>query len=139
MTMLPGRVGRPPLYMQSPFTAELAPSLAVRQSRGYEPSLWLGLLLQGPDADGYGAVELEDGDYSRQAVELSPRSASHLTIPRLVLFDLFSRPIIKALALFNAAGALEAYGALRSATAGGQPPARFEFRSHQIIIKRPDG
>lgn len=139
MTMLPSRAGRRALYMQSPFTAELAPSLAVRQSRGYEPSLWLGLLLHGPDADGYGAVELEDGDYSRQAVELSPRSASQLTITRPMLFDLFSRPIIKALALFNAAGTLEAYGVLRSATVGGQAPARFEFRSHQIMIKRPDG
>lgn len=138
MTLITARPGRSPLYMQSPFTCELAPALAARQARAFASPLDLGLLLRCPDADGNGAVELDDQNYQRQAVELAPRSSSHLVVPQPVLFDLFGCPLVRGLGLYTASGHLEAYGALRSARPG-HPPSRFGFRSHQILIKRPRG
>lgn len=72
MTMFTVRPGRATLYMQSPFTAELAPALRAKQDRAYPAGVYLGLLLNLPDPDGHGAVVLGDEEYTRQAVELAP-------------------------------------------------------------------
>ncbi|MFA4952578.1 hypothetical protein [Brevundimonas sp.] len=138
MTMFTARPGRARLYMQSPFTAELAPSLRVKQDRAYPASVYLALLLDLPDPDGYGAVVLDDDGYTRQAVALSPRSSSHLTIHRPVRFEIPGQPMVRGMALFNGQGELAAYGALRSAHAGYPAPSFIEFKSHQILVKRVD-
>lgn len=124
--------------MQSPFTAELAPSLRIKQEAAYPAVLWLALLLGLPDADGHGAVELADANYTRQSVTLSPRSSSHLTIHRPVRFEIPGQPMVRGMALFSEEGELAAYGALRSAYAGYPAPSFIEFKSHQILVKRVD-
>lgn len=138
MTQFSGRPGRHPLFMQSPFTAELAPSLPIKQEAAYPAVLWLGLLLGLPDSDGYGAAELADAGYTRQSVALSPRSSSHMTIHRVVRFDIPDRPMVRGVALFGDEHELAAYGALRSAHAGYPAPNFIEFRPHQILVKRVD-
>jgi hypothetical protein len=138
MTMFTARPGRATLYMQSPFTAELAPSLRAKQDRAYPAGVHLGLLLNLPDPDGYGAVVLDDEGYMHQAVELAPHSASHLAISRPVRFDVPGRPLVCGLALFDEQGGLVGYGALRSAHAGYPAPTYIEFKAHQILIKRVD-
>lgn len=138
MTQFSGRPGRHPLFMQSPFTAELAPSLTMKQAAAYPIVLWLGLLLGLPDSDGHGAVELVDANYTRQSAALSPHSSSHLTIHSPVRFEIPGQPMVRGMALFNDTGELAAYGALRSAHAGHRAPSFIEFKSHQILVKRVD-
>lgn len=138
MTLIKARLGQPPLYMQGPFSCELAPALVARQARTFTFPLYLGVLMTCPDVDGHGSVELDDEDYQRQAVEFGPRSSSHIAILHPVLFNLRRRPLMWGLGLYSAAGDLEAYGALRSGKPGHKPPSHFEFRPYQILIRRPD-
>lgn len=138
MTRFAIRQGGRPLFMRSPFTAELSPSLRIKQEATYPEGLWLGLLLDLPDPDGHGAVELNDADYTRQQVALSPYSSSHLAVHRPVRFDIPRQPIVRGIALFTDQEELAAYGALRSAYAAYASPDCIEFKSHQILVKRID-
>ena len=126
-------------WMTSPFTAEMTPTAAARRAGAYSSPLYLGLLVQLPDPDGTGAVELAHAHYDRQLVELGPRSTSHLTIPRPVLFNLHGCPPVVGVGLYDLEGALESYGVLRSSRVSNRPATTFEFASHQILIKKPRG
>ncbi|MBJ7484200.1 hypothetical protein [Brevundimonas sp.] len=133
--------GHPPSPMgpwkSSPFNAEMAPTAAAKRAGAFSNPLYLGLLVKLPDPDGVGSVELEHPGYIRQIVDLTPRSASHLTIPRHVQFEVQGCPSVIGLALFNADAVAEAYGVLRSHCITWQRPQKFEFASHQILVKRP--
>nr|WP_314188142.1 hypothetical protein [uncultured Brevundimonas sp.] len=124
-------------WMTSPFTAEMTPTAAVKRVGDYSRPVYLGLLVQLPDPDGVGAVELAHAQYLRQLVELTPRSTSHLTIPRPVFFDLHGCPPVVGTALYDCEGALEGYGVLRSSRVSDRGATTFEFASHQILIKKP--
>lgn len=124
-------------WMTSPFTAEMTPTAAVKRAGDYSSPAYVGLLVRLPDPDGVGAVELTHAQYLRQLVELTPRSTSHLTIPRPVLFDLHGCPPVVGIGLYDCEGALEGYGVLRSSRVSDRPATTFEFASHQILIKKP--
>lgn len=138
MTLINAHSSPVPLYMQSPFNAELGPSLAVRARGTYSPDLFVALFMTPPDADGVGGVELVDGEYQRQAVDLVPRGYKHLTVPRPILFRMFSCPLIKGIGLVTEDGVIEAYGSLRSARSAQKPTSRIELQSHQMLIRLPD-
>lgn len=125
-------------WMTSPFNAEVSPTAAVKQARTFSTPLYLGLLRRLPDPDGVGAIEVDSAGYLRQLIELTPRSVSHMTIPRPAQFDLDGGPVVVGVGLFDHDGRLEGYGVLRSSRIVWRPPNRFEFASHQILIKRPD-
>lgn len=124
-------------WMISPFNVEMSPTAAVKRAGVFSIPLYVGLLTRLPDPDGVGAVEADNPGYLRQLIELTSRSASHVTIPRLVTFDLDNRPVIVGTGLFDESGNLEAYGVLRSSRISCRPASRLEFASHQIMIKRP--
>lgn len=124
-------------WMTNPFTAEMSPTAAVKRAGVYSSPVYLGLLVELPDPDGVGAVELAHAHYLRQLVELAPRSTNHLTIPRPVLFDLHGCPPVVGTALYDGEGRLESYGVLRSSRISDRPATTFEFASHQILIKKP--
>lgn len=124
-------------WMTNPFTAEMSPTADVKRAGAYSSPVYLGLLVQLPDPDGVGAVELTHPRYLRQLVELAPRSTCHLTIPRLVLFDLPKCLPVVGTGLYNSKGGLESYGVLRSSRISNRPATTFEFASHQILIKKP--
>ena len=124
-------------WMTSPFTTEMSPTAAVKRAGEFSSPVYLGLLIQLPDPDGVGEVELAHPQYVRQLVELIPRSAFHLTIPRLVVFDVHGSPPVVGLGLYDSEGGLESYGVLRSSRISDRPATRFEFGSHQILIKKP--
>ncbi|WP_426038414.1 hypothetical protein [Brevundimonas sp. DC300-4] len=135
--------GQPPSphgpFMTSPFNAELAPTAAAKRAGAFSNPMYIGLLLQLPDPDGVGSVELDYPGYERQLVDLTPRSASHLTIPRHVRFEVQGCPPVIGLALFDADAVAEAYGVLRSHRITWHRPQKLEFASHQILVKRPTG
>lgn len=124
-------------WKTNPFTAEMSPTAAVKRAGAYSSAVYLGLLVQLPDPDGVGAVELAHAHYLRQLVELTPRSTSHLTIPRPVLFDLHGCTPVVGTALYDYQGELESYGVLRSSRVSDRPATTVEFASHQILIKKP--
>lgn len=123
-------------WMASPFNAEMSPTAAVKRAGVFSTPLYLGLLSGLPDQDGIGAIEVEGSGYLRQLIELTSRSASQETIPRAVVFDVSEGPVV-AVGLFAQDDRLEAYGVLRSAQIVWRRPTRFEFASHQILVKRP--
>ena len=127
----------PQRFPKGPFGAELTPTLMVKLARAYPDEMFLGLLSKAPDVDGVGGQELIQVGYRRQAIQLTSRSRSHLTVPHAVLFDIFACPAIAQLALFDSEGVLQAYGVLRPHTTAPSLPTRFEFPSHQILVKRP--
>ena len=135
--------GQPPSphgpFKTSPFTAELAPTAAAKRTGAFSSPLYLGLLVQLPDPDGVGCVELDHPGYVRQLVELTSRSASHLTIPRHLQFEVQGCPPVVGVALFDSDAVAEAYGVLRSHRIARRQPETFEFASHQMLIKRPTG
>lgn len=135
--------GQPPSphgpFQISPFTAELAPTAATKRAGVFSEPLYVGLLVQLPDPDGVGSVELDHPSYARQLVELAPRSASHLIIPRHIWFEVLGCPPIIGLALFDGDAVAEAYGVIRSSRIAWRQPETFEFASHQILVKRPTG
>ncbi len=135
--------GQPPSsdgpWKASPFTVEMTPTAAVKRSGVFSSPLYLGLLVQLPDPDGIGAVELDHPGYLRQLIELVPRSSAHLTIPRPVLFEIHDCPTVVGLGLFDGDAMTEGYGVLRSSRTAWRRPEKFEFPSHQILIKRPTG
>lgn len=126
-----------PRYRVGPFTAEMSPTAAVKRAGAFSQPLFMGLLVQLPDPDGVGAQELDHAAYQRQLVELTARSASHLTVPRPVVFDIHDCPEVVGIGLFDGDGVCEGYGALRSSRISPQRPDHFEFPSHQIMVKRP--
>ena len=126
-------------FKTNPFNAELAPTAATKRTGTFSSPLYLGLLVQLPDPDGVGCVELDHPGYVRQLVELTSRSASHLTIPRHVQFEVLNCPPVVGVALFDGDAVAEAYGVLRSHRIAWRQPDTFEFASHQILIKRPKG
>ena len=126
-------------WMVGPFTVEMTPTAAVKRMGCFSEAISLGLLVQLPDPDGVGSIELKHPGYMRQLTELTPRSASHLTIPRHVRFDVQGCPAVVGLGLYDLHGVLEGYGVLRSSRIAWRRPERFEFASHQILIKRPNG
>lgn len=143
MARIASTLGQPPAphgpFKTSPFTAELAPTAAAKRTGAFSSPLYLGLLVQLPDPDGVGCVELDYPGYVRQLVELTSRSASHLTIPRHVQFEILNCPPVTGVALFDSFAVAEAYGVLRSSRIAWRQPDTFEFASHQILIKRPKG
>lgn len=143
MTRIAPGYGQLPLphgpFKISPFNAELAPTAAAKRAGGFSNPLYVGLLVSLPDPDGVGSVELDHPGYVRQLVELTSRSASHLTIPRHVRFEMVGCPPIVGMALFGSEAVAEAYGILRSSRIAWRPPEIFDFASHQILVKRPTG
>ncbi|WP_292035607.1 MULTISPECIES: hypothetical protein [unclassified Brevundimonas] len=131
-------VGTQTEYAQGPFAAELAPALSVRSTGAYPEHLYIGLLTSKPDPDGVGGVELSYPGYARQSVDLSPRSNTHFAIGRPVLFEIFGCPAVTSIALFDGAGAVVAHGTLRGRSTDVAPPSRFEFPSHQILVRKPN-
>ncbi len=125
--------------MVSPFNVEMTATAAVKQTGLFSGTISIGLLVRLPDPDGVGASELQHTGYMRQLVELTPRSATHLTIPRHVWFEVHECPAVVGLGLYDQHGVLEGYGVLRSSRIAWRRPERFEFPSHQILIKRPNG
>ena len=136
------KLGQPPHkgpFQISPFTAELAPTAAVKRTGSFSDILYIGLLVQLPDPDGVGCIELQHAGYVRQLVELTSRSSTHVTVPRHVRFEVVDCPPVVGVALFDSDAVAEAYGVLRSSRIGWRQPEMFEFASHQILIKRPTG
>lgn len=123
-------------WMVGPFTVEMTPTAAVKRTGRFSETVSLGLLVQLPDPDGVGASELNHPGYTRQSVELTPRSASHLAIPSNLRFEVHGCPTIVGLGLYDPRGVLEGYGVLRSPRIAWRRPEQFEFRSHHIVIKR---
>lgn len=136
-SILPPQSGPRQEFAHGPFAAELAPALPVRSSRNYPDQLTVGLLVRSPDADGTGGVELHYPGYARQRVDLSPRNDTHFAIGRPILFEIFGCPPVSELALFDGDGNVVAHGVIqgRSTTTG--RPSRFEFRSHQVLVRKP--
>ncbi|MBC1183990.1 hypothetical protein HF680_15210 [Brevundimonas sp. WCHBH090558] len=124
-------------WMTNPFTAVMSPTAAVKRAGAYSCPVYLGLLVQLPDPDGVGAVELIHAQYLRQLVELAPRSTNHFTIPRPVMFDLHGCPPVVGTALYDPEGTLESYGVLCSSRISKRPATTVEFASHQLLIKKP--
>lgn len=124
-------------WLVGPYTVEMTPTAAVKRVGRFSETLSLGLLVQLPDPDGVGSSELEHPAYMRQLVELAPRSASHLAIPRHVRFHIPGCPPVIGLGLYDTHNTLEGYGVFRSSRVTSCRPERFDFPSHQIQIKRP--
>ena len=135
--------GQPPSpngpWMASPFNAEMTPTAAIKRAGAFSSPLYLGLLVGLPDPDGVGSIELDHPAYMRQLIELSSRSASHLTIPRPVLFEVHGCPAVLGVGLYDSDGNAEGYGVLRSSRIARRRPDKFEFAACQILIKRPTG
>lgn len=123
-------------FAQGPFAAELAPALSVRSTGAYPEHLYVGLLTSKPDPDGVGGRELHYPGYARQSVDLSPRNDTHFAVGRPVLFEIFGCPAVTSIALFDASGAVVAHGVLRGRSTDVAPPSRFEFPSHQILVRK---
>ena len=124
-------------YPQGPFAVEMSPALSARAAGRYPDALWMGLMISKPDPDGGGARELDYPGYQRQPIELSSRSAQHLAVGRPVLFEIFGCPLVTGVALFDADGRVVANGLLRGRTTAATAPCRFEFASHQIVVRKP--
>lgn len=124
-------------WMVGPFSVEMAPTAAVKRAGCFSKATTLGILVQLPDPDGVGSIELKHPAYMRQMADLAPRSASHLVIPHRVQFEVPGCPTVVGLGLYDPDGALEGYGVFRSVRVGWRRPEQFEFPSHRILIRRP--
>lgn len=124
-------------WMAPPFTVEMTPTAAVKRAGAFSSPLSIGLLRRLPDPDGVGAVELDSRRYMRQLIDLTPCRPGYLAIPRPVLFQIHPESSVVGVGLFTDEDVLEAYGVLRSSRISWRQPDRFEFASHQILVKRP--
>lgn len=126
-------------WMVGPFTVAMTATAMVKRTGYFSSALSLGLLVRLPDPDGVGSAELQHEGYVRQRVDLTDQSASHLTIPRHVQFDVPDCPAVVGLGLYAPDGTLEGYGVFRSSRVAWARPETFGFPSHRILIKRPGG
>lgn len=126
-------------WKSGPFNTEMTPTAAVKRAGSFSTATYIGLMVQLPDPDGVGSVELDHPGYVRQLVALTSGSASHLTIPRPVLFEVHNCPLVVGVGLYDESGVAEGYGVLRSSRVAWHPPEKFQFASHQILIRRPIG
>lgn len=125
-----------PRFGVGPFGAELRPTLSTSQRRAYSMPLQLGLIVSLPDVDGNGAVELTEAGYCRQDVALVAFNLRQLAVVTRVLFQDLDGREVKGLGLYNKAGELEGFGALRAYTTSEVAPSCFEFPAFQVLVRR---
>lgn len=126
-------------YLEGPFHAELGLGMALRQSNVVVPDeIYAGLLIRGPDPDGYGGVELVASGYTRVPVRLVERSLQRLAVPHPVVFDFEGGDPPTHVAFFSApeSGTLLWYGGLKAWRFVEQPPTRVEFPAYSLEAKR---
>ena len=125
--------GSSPLFMQNPFSAELAPTKSVIDRGAFSSDLYASLIAGAPDSDGVGGEPLP---IASQAVYLTMFSSTHLAVLGAIEFGSFGSLQPRTLVLTNGAGEREAYGVLRSARAGRQPSPTIHLPSYRILVRR---
>lgn len=133
MTQFLAHSGSSPLFMQSPFTAELGPTKAVIARGGYADRLYATLIAGVPDSDGVGGAALQ---LTPQPVMLTPYNSAFWAVTGAVNLEPDDPRDVRTLVLINAGGEREAYGALRSSRAGPTPVSIIHLPSHRLLVRR---
>lgn len=122
------------LFPVGPFGAVLAPVMAIRQTGAIPDDLSAVLLERLPDPDGWNGVII--GQQHAQPVRICVRDQTHFAVAHPLLFEIDGFPV-RGVGLINAADRICFFGGLRGRALAPVPTSRYEFASHQILLRRP--